>query len=463
MRDLQEPGNRPHPPGTTARRVLRAGLLAVGLLALAWLALGRLAVWEHRDRTDEPEWIAISILHWDQLVSGGPPAGAELDPPEWQDGGPWRRGVQRTMFGYPNPCLPKLVWGGLLHARGFHEASPLVFDVFERADPVAGARAQQALDPAQPLARRVVLALACLSAVLVFFAARAALPGAWGWLAAALAYGLWLASPLVQGTATYIRTDFFMLPLVLAALLLALGAAGSMAGRRGLARQLAVGLLLGLLCGLAVASKLNGALACACVALWIPLAWWRARGDGAAVGWQGPVLALLLAGVTSFAVFYALNPRLWGDPVGGVTDILARWERVMGFFQERWSQRTGVAVARTPGERVALFVDRTLTRDDPWRALTGLPGGAALMLGGLGILAWRALRPGSTSALGASGRSALTLLVFALVFATGTALWLPIDWERFWLPVAPVVVLLEGLALAWLARLAWTVARRRPS
>jgi hypothetical protein len=455
MRPTDEPAAQPRSPSRRARRALLELALAAVLLAGAWVVLGAVATWQHPDRTDEPEWVAISILHTDQLVHATAPAGAELDPPEWREGNAWRRGVQRTMFGYPNPCLPKLVWGGLLHAAGFDQASPLVFDVFERADPAAGARAQRALDPALPLARRVVLALACLSAVLVFFAARAALPGGWGWLCAALAYGLWFASPLVRTTATYVRTDFFMLPFVLGALLLALGGGRSLAGERGAGRQALLGLLLGLLCGLAVASKLNGALVCVCVAAWIPLAWWRARGLPGRASWRGPVLALGLAGATSFAVFYALNPRLWGDPLGGVQDILARWERMLGFFQETWSQRTGVAIAQTLPERAALFVDRTLTRDDPWRALTGLPGGGALMLGGLALLAWRALRPGSTYELGASGRSAQTLLGFALVFALGTALWLPIDWARFWLPVAPVVVVLEALCLAWLTRQAW--------
>lgn len=444
-----------------AARALRELALLGALFAAAWLVLGRVATWQHVDRSDEAEWVAISILHWDQLVHGTAPAGAELDPPEWQKGGPWRRGVQRTMFGYPNPCLPKLVWGSLLHAKGFTTASPLVFDVFERADPAQGTQAQRELDPALPLARRVVLALACLSAVLIFLAAREALAGAWGWLCATLAYGLWFASPLVQGTATYVRTDFFMLPFALAALLLSLRARAAISGRRGPVRQALAGAALGLLCGLSVSSKLNGALACLCVTLWVPLAWWRARGEPSRASWRGPVAALALAGVSTCLVFLALNPRLWGDPLGGAADILARWERVMAFFQESWSQRTGVEIARTLPERVALFVDRTLTRDDPWRALTGVPAGALLMLAGLGGLAVRALRRQEGASSGSSSHASMVLLVFALVFAGGTALWLPIDWERFWLPVAPLVVILEALALAWLARGAWTMARRR--
>ena len=95
------------------------------LLAAALFALAYFAAWTTRDRrlegrlaSDEPEWIAISILHWQQLVDGAPPAGAELDPASERSDNPWKQGVQRTTFGYMNPCLPKLVWGATLTAAG---------------------------------------------------------------------------------------------------------------------------------------------------------------------------------------------------------------------------------------------------------------------------------------------------------------------------------------------------------
>ncbi len=441
--------------GRALRRELLAAVLAS---AAAWLSLDAFATREHRDRTDEPEWIAISILHWRQLVLGEPPAGAELDPPGERDANPWKQGVQHTVFGYMNPCLPKVVLGGVLHAAGFRQASPLAFEIFQRQDPQAGEQARAELEPARPLARGVVHALATMCVVLLLFCGRELFPGWAGWLAGVLAGALFVASPVVLNTAIYVRTDFFMLPFVLAALLVALRAREALAGRRGARAMQLAGLALGLLCGLAVSSKLNGTLICLCVAVWVPLLWWRTRRESGVGALPGPVATLLLAALAAALVFYALNPRLWGDPLGGASDILARWDRQIGVQQER-AERMGIEVAHSLPERVALFADRTLSRDDPFRSSTGLPGGVLLLAGGLAVLAWRS---GGRRAAGA-GRpardGAAIALVFVLVFLAGTALWLPLDWERFFLPAAPCLALLEAACLSGLA--GWLAQRTR--
>jgi hypothetical protein len=400
------------------------------LLALALFALGGLMAWAVRDRSlegrlasDEPEWIAISILHWQQLVDGAPPAGAELDPTEERGDNPWKQGVQRTTFGYMNPCLPKLVFGAAFTAAGHASASPRVFQVFHRDDPRAGREAQAALLPAEPLARRVVLALSALSAVLLFFCARELARGRTGWIAGAAAYAAWFATPLVQSTGNYLRTDHFMLPFCLAGLLIAL--------RRPNA-TLGWGIALGVACGLAVSSKLNGGLLCAATAGWAALA---ARREGARTA---RVLgALALAALLTIAFFYALNPRLWSEPVAGVQDILARWDKLMAFFQDELAPRTGVEVARTLPERISLFV-----RTSAGGGVLFGHVGSLLALVGLAMLAWR-------SARGCS--QARTLLVFAVVFIAGTVAWLPLDWERFYLTATPALVLLQVVPLAYAA------------
>jgi hypothetical protein len=427
--------------GSAARRLARA-LLALLLFAVAWSALSIFAVENHRDESDEAEWIAIGILHWRQFVLGEPPAGSELDPPDTPYTHAWTRGVQHTVFGYQNPCLPKLILGGVLHAAGHRDASPLAFQVFHEQNPAAGAAARAELAPAKPLARRVVQSLAALSAVLVFFAGRALWSGGLGWLCASLAFALFLASPLVLATATYIRTDFFMLPWLLLALVAALSQRERLEGRRGARGLYAAALGLGVLSGLALASKLNGSLACMATALWIALAWWRGRAASGLSFARGPLAAWLLSGAAACLVFYALDPRLWGEPVAGVLDILERWDRQLVVQQER-SLRAGTAIATTLGERFALFTDRTLGRDDPWRSLSGAPGGALLLLGGLLAVGVRACRRGEES----SRAAAQTVLVFCIVCLAGTAAWLPVDWVRFYLPAAPVVALLQ--AAAW--------------
>jgi hypothetical protein len=410
----------------------RDAWLALALFVLAFALSGwtRDRAQDGRLASDEPEWIAISILHWRQFVLGEPSAGAELDEAADPER-PWESGVQRTTFGYMNPCLPKLVWGGVLFASGHREASPLAFQTFHRSDPARGVAAQQALLPAESVARRVVIVFSCASAVLLFFVARELCVGRAGWVAGALAYGLWFASPLVQRTSGYLRTDPFMLPFCLAALWVAL---------RVPRASLASFAALGALGGLALASKLNGGLVLAATAGWSALWIFREPERRGAI-LAGLALAVLLAGL----IFFALDPRLWSGPLDGVRDILARWDKLLRFFQDDLAPRTHVEVARTLGERASLFVRKLFGRDDPLRPL-----GAVLALGGTIVLAWRAFRGPKQAAAGVA-------LVFVAVFALGTLAWLPLDWERFYLTALPGLLLLEAVPVAalverWIAR-----------
>ena len=421
---------------TTARRSLaRDLLLAVCLFALGIVVshFTRTRAFEGRLNSDEPEWIAISILHWRQFVLREPAAGADLDPSNEREASPWKRGVQHTTFGYMNPCLPKLVWGAAFHAAGYREASPLAFQVFHKNDPGAGKAAQDALLPAESLARAIVVGLAALSAVLLFFVARALCAGPLAWLAGALAFALWFASPLVQNTSGYIRTDFFMLPPCLAALLLAVGC--DHAASRGLRAHLVLGLALGCLCGLALSSKLNGGLLGVVVAVWLASFRLDRRGER----WHG-LAACALAGLVATAIFYALDPRLWGGPIDGLRDILARWDRLIGYFQDELAPKSGVEVARSLTERLSLFARKTFARDEPIGANTHAVLGAAVVSVGFALLVRRALERREARAR--------TALVFVGVFVAGTALWLPLDWERFYLTSMPCLVLLEALAIA---------------
>lgn len=430
------------------RRARELGLaLGVFLLALA-------AVWTTREtrhetglHSDEPEWIAVSILHWRQFVLGEPPAGAELDPPEEAWGTPWRRGVQRTTFGYMNPCVPKLVWGACLFAAGYREASPLAFTIFTRDDPARRRAEQEAMQGGASVARRVVAVLCALSVAAFVLGARRLAPGAYGWVLALVAGALLVASPLVRETATYLRTDWFLMVPALLAFAWVLARHAALGGAEGAAARLRAALLLGLLSGLAVSCKLSGAMVGLCVALWAAIAWVAHAPERDARSFvRGPLLAASVAGLTCALVFYAVNPRLWSEPLVGVRDILARWDTLLAYFQDDLAPRTGVAVARTSGERLALFAARSLGRDDPWRALTGLPGGGILAALGALALAWRAR---GLVARDPRAVPAALALAFVVVTAVATALWIPLDWERFFLTAAPGQALLVASALCW--------------
>jgi hypothetical protein len=427
-------------------------LIATALVYLACLGIGAQVVdWRHDDPTDEVEWVAISILHWRQVTRGGPPAGAELERGAWRDAGPWRSGAQRTMFGYPSPNLPKLVLGAVLAAGDRRSADPIVFDVFEQFDPAAGAAAARDLEPAARIARRVVFAAFALCATLLALIACELLPGARGWCCAFLTLLLWFASPVTRASATFIRSDYFMLACVLGALLYALRARDVLAGARGTRGQQLAGAKLGLLCGLAVASKLNGVLLAPVVALWILASWWRAPRAQRTPFLRGPLPALALAGLTTCAVFYALHPRLWSEPIAGARDVLERWRDFREFLYVDWAPRADLAVAHDFGQGWNLFVRGLFAREDPWRALIGVPGRWLSLPVGLILLTYSALRRFPAGDLRATDpRDALTLALAAAITALGTALWLPIDWPRYWIPAAALAASIEGWALTTL-------------
>lgn len=409
--------------------------------------------------SDEPEWIAASILHWRQLARGEAPAGEGVGARRFEDEespNRWKHGYNHTTFGYMNPGLPKLLLGGILVANGHERASHWAFEKYVDLGPRQQAvqrivAARRELEPAMPVARGVIVALSSLTAVLLFFAARLAFRGRTGWVAGVLAFAAWFAAPLFQVTASYIRTDYFMMPFALGALVLALASTDRLAGRRGRGPMLWTGLALGVLCGLAVASKLNGALTGFAITAWVLVLWAGARKETRIPFLRGPLPTLVVAGATSFAVFFAFNPVLWAEPIAGVGDILARWEKLIGVFQ-RDLEGTRVEVVHTLPERISLFTRKTLERDEPFRALTGLSpavplalGFVALCLTSLGRLPRRASTP-------AVRDRARVLLAFAIVFIAGTAIWLPLDWERFFLPALPALILLEVAVVTALAR-----------
>ena len=458
--DTEDAPGRSRPARALRSRLARAlggALLFLLLVALAGapLALFRERIFEGQLNSDEPEWLAISILHWNQLVRGAPPAGAEDKPGKPEDG-PWQQGVQDTTFGYMNPCLPKLVWGGLFALAGHTQASIDSFQAFHRGSLERASPANALLLPALPLARSCVMILAAISGALVFCVARASLPAGPPWLAAAsgaVAMALWLASPLVLHTANYVRTDHFMLPFALGLWWWTLARRDQLAGARGLAPALWAGLAAGILGGLATSGKLNGALALVGCGAGVLAHWLLLPPRRPALG--RALAALALAGSVAFGVFAALNPRLWSGPLEGVQDILARWDRLMDYFQEV-APSVGVAVAHTTSESLALFATRTLERDEPLRAYTGLAWGGLWIALGFAAIVLAAAGRGPLAPRTAPDRlraqsAAACSLAFVLVLVLGTALWLPLDWERFFLPTVPAFAVLGAYLAATLA------------
>lgn len=415
-------------------------LLASGLLIVAVLALRGMRD-EARDRVfeiDEAEWVSASI-HAFQLVRTGESrdASAPRDPGGNAARNPWRIGIESTTFGWMNPLVPKLVLGGVAHAGGHRVADRNVFQRFHQSDARLRDAAAARLGPALAGARWVMAALAALVALqLASVATRLAGP-----VAGAVAYALWLAVPITRDVAHYVRTDLFFLVLALGALHLALATRDAVAGLRGVRSQWLAAAALGALAGIAVGSKLNGAMVSFCVALWIPLLGGTADREQRTPLARGAVPAALLAGALSIGLFWLCSPGLWNQaPTRAVPELLERWGALVRSQQDNPSLR--VDTARTLGEHVALAWKGCTSTHEPLRALTGAPGGIALALAGFGLLVRDA---GSSARTATARRAALVACAWLAVTVVATTLWLPIEWDRYFLPFVPCMILTEAV------------------
>jgi hypothetical protein len=178
--------------------------------------------------------------------------------------------------------------------------------------------------------------------------------------------------------------------------------------------------------------------------------------SGRDLGW-GRLAQLSVASLLAFAVFYMLNPAWWGDP-------LARAGQVLERRQELLSEQTAVFGGYDGfGEMLAGFGRQVLIAQpqyseapgwgsyigdqiaryeaSPWRGLTmgGAVVGAfalgALVIVGVWTLLWAKDIPTSTRWL---------IGVWALTMIVTTALLTPIEWQRYYLPVYPVMGLLAA-------------------
>lgn len=422
-------------------------LLCVALASWLWIELAErpprmLSVPEaqrHRtqpDRTDEPEWAAISIAHVRQLFLGEAPPGVGPDPVA----NPWRRGVHASTFGATNPCLAKLLWGTTAVFAGHPNMPVDVFQRFHKGDAVAAARARAVVEKVMPGMRRWVVLWTVVAAVLLFACARAM----GGVLAGLFAWAAWCSSPLVQTWSHYIRPDLLMVALSLATLAAALAWSNAIAGRRGAARQLASLVGLGALAGLCISTKLNGAVSCLFVGLSVPLVAVLQRDRSVPL----PVASLVLGSIASVVVcaglFYLLNPVLWSDPWGEGQKILAFWERHMEFQRERWEGMGGRG-APDLSSRVGLVWERGFLRDEPLCATFGIPGGWVAALFGLAVLSLRSYRGDP-----AVRARCVVVLVWVGVTVVATTVWLPLDWDRYYFVFVACMALAEAAVIAWL-------------
>jgi 4-amino-4-deoxy-L-arabinose transferase-like glycosyltransferase len=226
---------------------------------------------------------------------------------------------------------------------------------------------------------------------------------------------------------------------------------------------------LGVAAGLAIAAKHTNIFVVAPVlgvCLLTPLVTWLTRRAEAGPTLR-PVAQMLGAGVIAVIVFIALNPVWWGaNPLeqaslilqkrsellagqagayGGYTDSL---DMLAGFGRQALvglpQYYEDTRFANWIAEQIALY------EASPWRGVSiggSVPGVVALLV--LALLGgWSLLRE---KALALSERWLVAL--WALGALVTTLFLTPLEWQRYYLPVLPVVGLLAGYGLVWLGRL----------
>jgi Dolichyl-phosphate-mannose-protein mannosyltransferase len=174
---------------------------------------------------------------------------------------------------------------------------------------------------------------------------------------------------------------------------------------------------------------------------------------------------LFLSGILALITFYALNPAWWSDPI-------ARAGTVLELRQDLLDIQTSVFGSYpTPLDSLAAFVRQTLValpqyyeiagwenyisdqiacyEASPWRGVSvgGSLLGAAMLVVTIGFGIWALFRrsdvPFSTRWL---------IGIWALVIVLSTLILTPIEWQRYYLPVYPVVGLLAALGIDFLVQ-----------
>lgn len=426
------------------QRVLTLLLAAlVGLVA--WFGLRQVEA-EPSFKVDEAEYLAMGLLSVEQWSGAGDAGGGLLAVSEPDS---WREGIHEVTFGFQSPGLPKLVFGQIVRAAlgpdNVGRVTPLVFRRFaeQLSDPGMGRAvrlsAREPLLPALEPARGVIAGLAAAIAALLFWCAATVAQRfhqgrTAGWIAGGAAALLWSTSPAVYEAANYVRPGLFPILFWIAGLAVALTmlgliehldpeAAEAVDTSESLALLAVVTAALGICLGLAVAGKPNGVVFVPV----IPLLLWPF-----AKRWGLKALATLSAWALGFVVFVVLAPGLWSDTWNGVSQMLGAWRGDLQWQAEQYGGDVEVASSLFDALRISVIA---MLRDSGPLGLWIPYVGTLLGLAGL-----------AGCVLGAThSRADRMVLGFGAVLLVSSALIVPMDRTRYFLPLVLPLALAGGL------------------
>ncbi len=219
-------------------------------------------------------------------------------------------------------------------------------------------------------------------------------------------------------------------------------------------------LWIGLFVGLSASAKQTGAVML--IAAWLAVAWviWPRVTTG-----FGRLLAIVgfcaLTLLSAAAVFFVLNPILFGDPVNAAREMIRLRQELL--VQQLTVNDPAVVLAdplsRLPAMLRTIWFDAPTTWDAPvyldqLRPLADRYFAQPLTAGWpqpwSGIVAACAFGLGLAAAVNRARRGAVSggvVLAWLVALVAGLMLTIPLDWQRYFVPLAPVFSLLSAYGL----------------
>jgi 4-amino-4-deoxy-L-arabinose transferase-like glycosyltransferase len=296
-------------------------------------------------------------------------------------------------------------------------------------------------------AGRSLVPLFSAAATTAVFLLTASAAGTAGGLVAAALFQL---NPVVRHHGSRALSDMVMIALTLwAVCYLVRRIAPAWTGPRGpVLRRIGV---FGLLTGLAAATKQNGGIV-GCVGMVAFAAWAleQARVAGVGAALRRVVLGALVLAASAYGTYVVVNPTLHRAPIAGAVAQVRAWDQKFREHRDRRPERALTTIAARAGA-VAEVLGGARYGAVPGAYVVGLltlAGTVVLALGAGGPSRWRA--------------PPRIILLWAMVTIAVVTAWVPLAWDRYFLPIIAVHAVLVGSVgrVARLTRDARTILTR---
>ncbi len=391
---------------SSPNRWLNVALSCIIAVVLAVLLVTGLEDIDSHYHGDESLWVPIGVQAFRMAFID-----RDLDHPFWFD--------YLHSFGSPNPQISKYIIGAGTYLAGHHDLPVLMYDF--RQDYAWNKTHGRVLPPEIAKAARFPIALTgAMSGVFLYWLGVQVA----GYVTGIIAVVLFITTPVVWSYARLAMLDIPALMFGLLALNLCIRAITALHSNAPNAGILIMAS--GIASGAAAGAKLNGLLIpgiCA-LAICITGITYPNRSDRYKII-SGAVSILLWA----YVVFFLSNPRLYPDPITGIQGMLELSRIVTGSTPPTIESRITM-VWKSLGEG-GFSVSGILFSSQLW-----------LIIGAITLS--RSLRHSS----GARFVALLAIVCWGVITFTGITLWIPLPRDRYFLPLVPIVALIQAYGIA---------------